>query len=140
MLFGAKHDLKERVRNVLNYKKPAFWIIIVAIVACIVVAVCFLTNPKDKKPDKDGNAVVDTTDDETTADETKEETIEDKYKKAKAALTILDETKKKEISALYNANLDVYWYDIDSKYFTNILYKLSQTSTEIQALSPNALE
>ena len=29
----------------LNYKKPAFWIIIGAVVICIVVAVCFLTNP-----------------------------------------------------------------------------------------------
>ena len=40
--------VKERVKSVLNYKKPAFWIIVVAVVACIVVAVCFLTNPSDK--------------------------------------------------------------------------------------------
>ena len=38
--------VKERVKTVLNYKKPAFWIIVVAIVACISVALCFLTNPK----------------------------------------------------------------------------------------------
>ncbi len=37
--------VKERVRGVLNYKKPAFWVIIVAVIACIVVAVCFMTNP-----------------------------------------------------------------------------------------------
>ena len=30
----------------LNYKKPAFWIVVVAIIAAIVTAVCFLTNPK----------------------------------------------------------------------------------------------
>lgn len=30
----------------LNYKKSAFWLILLAIVICIVVAVCFLTNPK----------------------------------------------------------------------------------------------
>ena len=29
----------------LNYKKPAFWVIIAAILACIAIAVCFLTNP-----------------------------------------------------------------------------------------------
>ena len=40
--------VKERVKSVLNYKKPAFWIIVVAVVACIVVGVCFLTNPSDK--------------------------------------------------------------------------------------------
>ena len=37
--------VKDRVRSVLNYKKPAFWIIIAAIAACIAVALCFLTNP-----------------------------------------------------------------------------------------------
>ena len=37
--------VKNRVKSVLNYKKPAFWIIIIAIVTSIVVAVCFLTNP-----------------------------------------------------------------------------------------------
>lgn len=39
-------SVKERVKAVLNYKKPTFWVIAVAAVACVVVAVCFLTNPK----------------------------------------------------------------------------------------------
>ncbi len=39
-------NVKERVKSVLNYKKPAFWIVIAAIVSCIAVAVCFLTNPE----------------------------------------------------------------------------------------------
>ena len=42
--------VKERVKTVMNYKKPAFWIVIAAIALCVVVAVCFLTNPKDKGP------------------------------------------------------------------------------------------
>ena len=37
--------VKERVRNALHYKKPAFWIVAASAVVCIVVAVCFLTNP-----------------------------------------------------------------------------------------------
>ena len=37
--------VKNRVKTVLNYKKPAFWIVVVAIIASVVVAVCFLTNP-----------------------------------------------------------------------------------------------
>ncbi|HCR44325.1 MAG TPA: hypothetical protein DIV41_07055 [Ruminococcaceae bacterium] len=40
--------IKERVKNVLNYKKPAFWIIIVAVIACIVAGICLLSNPKEK--------------------------------------------------------------------------------------------
>ena len=38
-------SVKERIKSVLHYKKPAFWIVVVAVVACIVAAVCFLTNP-----------------------------------------------------------------------------------------------
>ena len=44
--------VKSRIKSVLNYKKPAFWIIIVAIVAVTVTCICFLTNPpKDDKGD-----------------------------------------------------------------------------------------
>lgn len=37
--------VKERVKNVLNYKKPAFWVIAAAIIACGLVTVCFATSP-----------------------------------------------------------------------------------------------
>ena len=40
--------VKQRIKNVLNYKKPAFWIIVVSVIACVVVAVCFMTNPKEE--------------------------------------------------------------------------------------------
>ena len=37
--------VKDRVKSVLSYKKPAFWVIIVAVILSIAVAVCFMTNP-----------------------------------------------------------------------------------------------
>ena len=40
---------KERVKSVMNYKKPAFWVIIIAVIVCVGVAVCFLTNPKQDR-------------------------------------------------------------------------------------------
>ena len=43
--------VKDRVKSVLNYKKPAFWLIITAVIACAAVAVCFLTNPAKKEND-----------------------------------------------------------------------------------------
>ncbi len=43
--------LKERVKGVMNYKKPAFWVIVLAVIACIVAAVCFLTNPEKEYDD-----------------------------------------------------------------------------------------
>ena len=36
---------KERVRNALHYKKPAFWVVAASVTVCVVVAVCFLTDP-----------------------------------------------------------------------------------------------
>jgi len=40
--------VKKRIVNVLNYKKPAFWIVLVSILLCVVVAVCFMTKPKEQ--------------------------------------------------------------------------------------------
>ena len=37
--------VKERVQNALHYKKPAFWVVAASVAVCVVVAVCFLTNP-----------------------------------------------------------------------------------------------
>ena len=45
LAFGES-DVKKRVKSVLSYKKPAFWVIAAAVLASIVVAVCFLTNPE----------------------------------------------------------------------------------------------
>ncbi|MBQ7358856.1 MAG: hypothetical protein IJW63_02035 [Lachnospiraceae bacterium] len=40
--------VKDRVIRVLNYKKPSFWILMISVVAVCVVAVCFMTNPKEE--------------------------------------------------------------------------------------------
>ena len=41
--------VKARIKGVINYKKPGFWIVTVAVLAAIVVAVCFLTSPAAEK-------------------------------------------------------------------------------------------
>ncbi len=45
LAFGET-GVKSRIKAVLNYKKPAFWLIMVALVASVVAAVCLLTDPK----------------------------------------------------------------------------------------------
>lgn len=37
--------VKERVKNVLNYKKPALWAVILLVVAAAIIGVCLLTKP-----------------------------------------------------------------------------------------------
>ena len=41
--------VKTRVKSVMNYKKPAFWIVLASVVVCVVAAVCFLTDPKTER-------------------------------------------------------------------------------------------
>jgi len=40
-------NVKKRIRSVLNYRKPSFWISALAVVAVVFVAVTLLTSPKD---------------------------------------------------------------------------------------------
>lgn len=46
-------SVKGRIKSVLNYKKPGFWISLAALAACALVAVCFLTDPvtEDESPE-----------------------------------------------------------------------------------------
>lgn len=41
--------VKERVKSVMNYRKPAFWSIVLSVIACVVLAACFLTDPVEAK-------------------------------------------------------------------------------------------
>ena len=44
LAFGET-GVKTRVKSVMNYKKPAFWVILIALVICIIISICFLTDP-----------------------------------------------------------------------------------------------
>ena len=49
LAFGET-GVKTRVKGVMHYKKPAFWVILIAFVVSIIMAVCFLTNPINALP------------------------------------------------------------------------------------------
>lgn len=42
-------SVKQRVKGILKYKKPAFWIILIALVVCVAIAVCLLTDPRSEE-------------------------------------------------------------------------------------------
>ena len=42
--------VKTRIQNVMHYKKPAFWVVLLAAVAALAVTVGFLTDPKEEIP------------------------------------------------------------------------------------------
>lgn len=62
LAFGES-SVKGRVKSVLSHKKPAFWLVLLAVVVCVGAAVCFLTDPKEEAEpvddgDGDGGGVV----------------------------------------------------------------------------------
>lgn len=60
LAFGES-SVKGRVKSVLSYKKPAFWLVLLAVVVCVGAAVCFLTDPKEEAEpvdDGDGGVVI----------------------------------------------------------------------------------
>ena len=44
LAFG-EGNTKGRIRNLANWRRPAFWVILIAIIICIVLGMCLLTNP-----------------------------------------------------------------------------------------------
>ena len=48
LAFGEE-NVKGRIRAVLNYRKPGFWVVMLAVVLCIGLAVGFLTDPEEQQ-------------------------------------------------------------------------------------------
>lgn len=49
--FG-ENSVKQRIKNVLNYRKPRFWLVLVMLLLCLGVAFCFLTDPIQSKDER----------------------------------------------------------------------------------------
>lgn len=62
--------VKSRIKEVLRYKRPAFWLMAAAIILCIIAALCFLTNPKTLP--KDISQLLDTAISEAVLNENKD--------------------------------------------------------------------
>jgi len=96
LAFG-EGDTKSRIKNVMNYKKPAFWIVAVAMVVCIVLAVCLITNPRTDPSEWQSQPVYEDQDDyfaaleaARTSDRTEEIAAKDMGDNEKTALAWMD--------------------------------------------------
>ncbi|MBQ8696993.1 MAG: M56 family metallopeptidase, partial [Clostridia bacterium] len=69
----SQRSLTARIKGVLNYKKPALWVFVSFGLACIVLAVCFMTVPVEGEDGDGGDTQVSATEG-TTETETAEST------------------------------------------------------------------
>ena len=62
LAFG-ENGVKERVKSVLHYRQPGFWVVLGAAAVCVVTAVCLLTDPfritSQRILEEDGYAITD---------------------------------------------------------------------------------
>lgn len=49
-------DAKGRIQNVLRYRRPALWIVVVSVIMAVMAAVCLLTDPVSAQSDPDPSA------------------------------------------------------------------------------------
>ncbi len=94
--------VKERVKNTMKYKKPAFWIVIVCVIVCITVAVLFLTTgaSTDVSSDASGEDSSETSDNAENSVYTQVDSFinEGKFEEAyKLLLTVKSEQKAKDM-------------------------------------------
>lgn len=59
-LFFGEGDIKSRIKNVLNYKKPTVWVIAAGIIMSAVLCICFMGNPAedDALSDEQKNQII----------------------------------------------------------------------------------
>lgn len=79
--------VKERIKNVLNYKKPAFWVIVAAAAACIAVCVCFMTQKKAE------NSNQETVEEQTTEQVLSEEAVTEEQETGQSQITAASDEK-----------------------------------------------
>ncbi len=64
--------VKARIKSVLNYRKPAFWMILAAIAALLAVVFCFLSDPSEDTREEDQGTSTEGTPQETEASQNAE--------------------------------------------------------------------
>ncbi len=73
--------VKQRVKNALTYKKPMFWIIIVAVILSVALSVFFLTAPPEdvEKDESESSESIDSSDVSEESVESREESLEESF-------------------------------------------------------------
>ena len=49
LLAFGETSVKQRVKNILNFRKPSIWLVVGTVVLCVVLVICFMTDPVDNE-------------------------------------------------------------------------------------------
>lgn len=113
--------VKGRIRSVLHYKKPAFWMIAASLAVCALTAACFMTNPKTEgqakasladKEKQAGDSQADA-EDQAGSSQANTENAEKSLSESAEPKTKTRKTKEENLSAIPSINLQKMDYIVE---------------------------
>lgn len=140
LAFG-EGNVKERIKNVMNYKRPVFWITIVGVIVCVVLAVCLVTDPGEDVVSEDIVASESVLHPEIEEPEPSSEVLPIATPESAEAPIAqpddeLPEFVEKEISVFYS---DLTWDGIDERIVLSIdVLPEDEVQTDLKALLQGA--
>lgn len=141
LAFG-EGDVKGRIKNVLNYKKPRFWVVLASVIIAVIVSIGLLANPKDITPDVVPDEItsdsvryiqIEITELGTTVLSGKVITDKDGYKAGDIISVALNEELSYEVASLAVGDwIDVGYTEVREKYPPEFVgYKISNMTGSV---------
>ena len=96
--------VRSRIKSVLHYKKPAFWVLLIAILACIAVGVFFLTDPAEE-PDVESSA--ESSEEDEASVESREESISEPSEEESSATESSKDEESYTVEGVYGDGVEL---------------------------------
>ena len=113
--------VKTRIKSVLHYKKPAFWVLTVAVLACVAVGVFFLTDPAEE-PDVESSA--------ESSEESREESISEPSEEESSATESSEPEESYTVEGVYGDGVELLSREV-VEYSQGALYEYTEYAVAV---------
>ena len=113
--------VKTRIKSVLHYKKPAFWVLLIAILACVAVGVFFLTDPAKEE---NGESSVE------SSEESREESISEPSEEESSATESSEPEESYTVEGVYGDGVELLSREV-VEYSEGALYRYTEYAVAV---------
>lgn len=113
--------VKTRIKSVLHYKKPAFWVLLIAILACVAVGVFFLTDPAEEES---GESSVE------SSEESREESISEPSEEESSATESSEPEESYTVEGVYGDGVELLSREV-VEYSEGALYRYTEYAVAV---------
>ena len=119
--------VKTRIKSVLHYKKPAFWVLLIAILACVAVGVFFLTDPAEE-PDVEFSA--ESSEEDEASVESREESISEPSEEESSATESSKDEGSYTVEGVYGDGVELLSREV-VEYSEGALYRYTEYAVAV---------